>query len=237
MAKEGQKVVGDHWWSRKPKEERRPLLSSRLLLNAWEFRYPVKVLVAAAGGIVLLAGLLSVVLIALDSSETTPVPEWSAQVSGGTLPAQTFNSTEDSAVGGAAPVARGTSPSGGSIDIGGPRGIPSVVIFVTGWDPHSPGMLRAAQTLAGRGDSVEVTVVASMTEKSGPSYPDPWLADNGWQGRTLVDNKTDDVLNAYGISGLPSTVVVDEKGDIIDRISGELDASALEAIVSNALKQ
>lgn len=224
----------DHWWSRKPKEERRPILSSRLLLNIWEFRHPGKVLLAAAMSVILLAALVSVIMVAArDSNEEAQTPTWDVQVTGDSL-TPFAPGGNDEAIGQSAPVARGTSPSGGPIDIGGPRGTSSVVIFVTGWDPHSPGILPAAQVFAERSDDLEVTVVASMTGESDANYPKPWLDDNGWRGRTLVDNNTDDVLNAYGISGLPSTVVIDEEGSITARIAGGLDTSALESLISSA---
>ncbi len=223
----------DHWWSRKPKEKRRPILSSRLLWNIWEFRHPWKVLLAAVIGIFLLAAVASAILVAMGSDEETQPTTWDVQVFGDSL-TPLVSGGNDEAIGLSAPVARGQSPSGDPLDIGGPRSNSSVVIFVTGWDPHSPGILRAAQMLADRSDDLEVTVVASMTEESDADYPDPWLGDNGWRGRTLVDNNTNDVLDAYGISGLPSTVVIDDAGNVIARMAGELDAGALESLVSIA---
>lgn len=66
---------GDHVWSRKPPDERRPLLSSRLLWNTFEWRHPWKVLGIALLGVIVIAAALTAVFVATDSSETAgPVP-------------------------------------------------------------------------------------------------------------------------------------------------------------------
>ena len=153
-------------------------------------------------------------------------PEWNGEVSGDTLPPLPLEGA-DEALRLLAPPARGMSPSGSPIDIGGPTGGSSVVVFIAGWDPHSPQILQGAQMLADGMDNAEVTVVASMTGPFGVEYPEPFLRDNGWRGPTLVDD-VDAVTGAYGISAFPTTAVIDEEGNIASRIAGVFDIGALE---------
>ncbi len=59
MPRDGASV--DHWYSRKPPEDRRPLLSSRLLWNVFEFRHPFKV-AGVFGAVVLPAASLAIAI-------------------------------------------------------------------------------------------------------------------------------------------------------------------------------
>ncbi|MFH0916801.1 MAG: hypothetical protein V1912_10180 [bacterium] len=62
----------DHWYSRKSPEDRRPLLSSRLLWNILEFRHPVKV-AGVLLAVVLTAAMAASLAIAIGGGDSTGV--------------------------------------------------------------------------------------------------------------------------------------------------------------------
>ncbi len=65
-APEREKPRRDHWWSRKPRDERRPVLSWRLLWNPFEFRHPAMIAVGFGVLAVVFLGLLGSWLLLLN---------------------------------------------------------------------------------------------------------------------------------------------------------------------------
>lgn len=51
---------------------------------------------------------------------------------------------------------------------------------------------------------------------------------------TLFDSEDDAAARAYGLSAFPYFVVIDADGNVVTRISGELDSSQLEALLDAA---
>ena len=86
-----------------------------------------------------------------------------------------------------------------------------------------PSVQRAHDTLRKNG----IAVLTVSLDGTGEKAVKPFMAKHGYTVPTLVDQQME-VARAFGVRGVPSTVVVDRQGVIVARGFGPLDINATE---------
>jgi len=157
------------------------------------------------------------------------------RVTGTPLPQFDGTASTDPAVGAAAPELRGASFDGRPVTIAN-DGKPKAVMFITHWCPHCRREVPVVERwLKGGGlpSGVELDSVSTSVSPQGPNYPpSAWLAKAGWTVPVLADDSRSTAASAYGLTSFPYFVLVDGKGKVVARASGELDPSALNALMA-----
>lgn len=170
-----------------------------------------------------------------QGGETRPVA-----VTGDPLPP--FESADgDPAVGMTAPVLDGESFDGTAVTIGGSdeNDGPTMVVFLAHWCPHCNAEIPELIELDERGDlpdDVAIAGVSTAVNPDGDNYPpSEWVVEKGWPFPIMVDSDEFTAINAYGVTGFPFTVLLDENGDVIARKSGSSSADEIQAWIDAAL--
>jgi len=152
-----------------------------------------------------------------------------------TLPPFTDPST-DPARGAEVPTLTGERFDGGAITIPGSR--PAVVMFLAHWCSHCQAEVpRVAAWLAANGppDGVDLFAVSTSVNRAQGNFPpSAWLEREGWEIATLVDSDDNAAATAWAIGGFPFFVAVNGDGEVVARISGEIETSTLEALIEAA---
>lgn len=207
---------------------------------------PRKVPVLAIGGglVALLAVLAIVIGVTGDDGGSddgadggTSLQETAAvEVTGAALP-RLDDPSADPAVGQAAPTVTGVSFDGSPVTLA-PQGEAQLIVFVAHWCPHCQAEVPViTEWLADNGDpeGVELRAVSTGVNAAAPNYPpSAWLEEEGWPIPTLIDEPDSVAANAYGLSAFPFFVAVNDQGQVVARISGELTVAQLEALVAAA---
>jgi thiol-disulfide isomerase/thioredoxin len=167
--------------------------------------------------------------------ETRPVT-----VRGAPLPP--FESPDgDPAVGMTAPVLDGESFDGSALTIGDPdeNDGPTMVVFLAHWCPHCNAEIPELIELDERGDlpdDLAVVGVSTAANPDGDNYPpSEWIAETGWPWPIMVDSPEFAALNAYGGTGFPFTVMLDENGVVLARKAGSGSADEIQAWIDAAI--
>lgn len=137
-----------------------------------------------------------------------------------------------------APTLEGTDLDGQALTI--PSEGPKVVVFLAHWCPHCQAEVPLLVDWIDAGevpDGVEVYGVATSNDPNADNFPaDEWLAREGWEQPTLLDDEANTFAADYGVQGFPFLAFVDADGTIVDTTSGEQPISAIqqraEALVS-----
>ncbi len=199
----------------------------------------------AAGAAALVIVLAVVAVIATksgsdsDSDEVTTassVEMGNVTVTGTPLALLPEGGATDPAVGAKAPTLVGSTFDGSSLSIT-PGVRPTVVMFVAHWCPHCqrevPQVVK--WLAAGVADGVDLRVVSTGTDAKLPNYPpSAWLAAEGLDVPTMVDSDATDGATAYGLTSFPFFVAVDAKGNVTQRMSGELTEGQFTGLVAAA---
>jgi thiol-disulfide isomerase/thioredoxin len=150
-------------------------------------------------------------------------------ITGAALP--TFTGTRpDPATGLAAPVVQGYDYAGAPVSIA-PSGRVTMVIFAAHWCPHCQREIPVVQAWVNAGglpSDVDIVTVSTGIDPTLPNYPpEDWFAREGWTAPVIVD-PTNSVAAAYGLASYPYFVILDVKGDVFARTSGEIPTAGLE---------
>lgn len=199
------------------------------------------VIVGAVVGLVLVLAVVAVLVSRKDSSSaadtTTPSSvEVGAVASTGDALAALPESGDDPAVGKPAPSVAGQGFDGSTVDIT-PGTKPMIVMFVAHWCPHCQREVPLVVKWAPNGvvDGVELRAVATSTSPDQPNFPpSAWLAKEKWVVPTIADDASGTAANAYGLTAFPYFVVVDAKGNVVKRTSGELSEEQFRALAAAA---
>jgi cytochrome c biogenesis protein CcmG, thiol:disulfide interchange protein DsbE len=115
---------------------------------------------------------------------------------------------------------------GPRVDIAGLRGRPAIIHFWASWCgpcvKEAPQLARLASELHGRATLVGVDW--SDSRSSAASF----VRQHQWTFTVLIDS-SGEVGSAYGISGLPTTFLLDRHGGIVRRLIGPQTAVGLLA--------
>jgi thiol-disulfide isomerase/thioredoxin len=147
-------------------------------------------------------------------------------------------SDEGSEGGLTAPTLEGTDTAGEPLTI--PSEGPKLVVFLAHWCPHCQAELPLLVDWIASGEvpeGVDVYGVSTAIDPNADNYPaEDWLAREGWDQPTLVDDDNSDAT-AYEVEGFPYLAFVDADGTIVDTLSGEQPISEIQtradALVAN----
>ena len=192
-----------------------------------------------AGGVV---GLGLIVWLAIAIAGEGEVDESVAfgevTVEGDNLPF--FDSTAgDVAVGVTAPTVTGETFDGQELTIG-PDGKAKIVVMLAHWCPHCQAEVPVVQGWLEAGglpegvDIYGVTVLTNRVRDGRTWPPEDWLEDEGWTSPTIKDDQQSSIVNAYGMTGTPTYVVLGPDNENLGRISGEIGLGGLETLANLA---
>jgi thiol-disulfide isomerase/thioredoxin len=179
-----------------------------------------------------------------SKSDTTTgvVSEFSdITVTGNALPAFDSTSTApDAAIGMPAPVIAGKGFTGTPITTEG-TGTPMLVLFLAHWCPHCQREVPLLVQWEKDGKTptgIDVIAVATGTDPNNPNYPpSAWLAREQFPALwpVIADSKDKAAANAFGLSGYPYFVLVDAKGNVFKRASGEVSMDDLTTMINQMI--
>jgi cytochrome c biogenesis protein CcmG/thiol:disulfide interchange protein DsbE len=151
-----------------------------------------------------------------------------------------FESTSgDPAVGVTAPTVTGETLDGEQLTIG-PDGNAKIVVMLAHWCPHCQAEVPVVQGWVEAGglpegvDLYGVTVLTNRVRDGSTWPPQDWLEEEGWTSPTIKDDQQNSIVNAYGMTGTPTYVVLGPDNENLGRISGEIGLGGLETLASLA---
>lgn len=159
-----------------------------------------------------------------------------AEVTGDALPTYGGDPSGDAAVGMAAPQVTGPSMDG-SEELAIPTEGQTIVVFLAHWcsfcQREAPVLQRWVENGGLDGTGVNLVAVATGIDEGRPNFPpDAWLDRIGWTSPVLVDNDGA-AADAYGLNAFPFWTIVDENGEVMLRLTGELGEEQLDRLVAD----
>jgi cytochrome c biogenesis protein CcmG, thiol:disulfide interchange protein DsbE len=120
--------------------------------------------------------------------------------------------------------------AGSRVDLASLRGKPAIVNFWASWCPpcrqEAPELKRFDKTLGGKANLVGVDW--NDTTDNAKKF----IAESGWRYPILRDPSLA-VGTAYGLSGMPTTFVLNANGDIVETLQGPQTAASLRQALAS----
>ena len=191
------------------------------------------------GGVAVVAIAAVIAILTLGSSGGPSEPaEQPLNITGAALPALPADGT-DPAVRSPIPTLAGTGMDGQPMEIG-PTGAPQVIVILAHWCPHCQAELPTLVDMINSGEVPSgvsmVGLSTAIDELRGNYPPSAWFDREGWKQPTLIDDANSDGLHALGLTAFPGFVFVDAQGQVVQRMTGEVDRAvlidAMNALVS-----
>ncbi|HEX6299458.1 MAG TPA: TlpA disulfide reductase family protein [Acidimicrobiia bacterium] len=145
----------------------------------------------------------------------------------------------DPAVGLTAPTVTGETFDGEQLTIA-PDGNAKIVVLLAHWCPHCQAEVPLVQSWVESGglpegvDLYGVTVLTNRVRDGRTWPPQDWLESEGWTSPTIKDDQQSSIVNAYGMTGTPTYVVLGPDNENLGRISGEIGLGGLETLAELA---
>lgn len=145
----------------------------------------------------------------------------------------------DPAVGTTAPTVTGENWDGTEYTIG-PDGNAKIVVMLAHWCPHCQREVPLIQSWVDSGavpEGVELygTTVLTNRVRDGDTWPpQEWLEGEGWTIPTIMDDQSGSIVEAYGMTGTPTYVVLGPDNENLGRLSGEIGVDGLNALAGIA---
>jgi thiol-disulfide isomerase/thioredoxin len=121
-----------------------------------------------------------------------------------------------------APAVSFTTEAGKPASLGDFKGKPAVVnLWATWCGPcrrEMPSLDKLQAAFAGR-----LTVAAIAEDHGGATVVDPFVAKQGFRALTVFLDPKEAVAQAFGVSGLPTSLVLDAKGRVVGKVVGAAD--------------
>jgi thiol-disulfide isomerase/thioredoxin len=143
------------------------------------------------------------------------------------------------AVGVTAPTVTGETFDGETLTIG-PDGNAKIIVMLAHWCPHCQAEVPVVQGWVEDGglpegvDLYGVTVLTNRVSDGRTWPPQDWLEEEGWTSPTIKDDQQSSIVNAYGMTGTPTYVVLGPDNENLGRISGEIGLGGLETLANLA---
>lgn len=192
-----------------------------------------------AGGVV---GFGLIVWLAVAIAGETAVDEDVAfgevTVEGDNLPFLQSGSA-DPAVGVTVPTVTGETLEGEQLTIG-PGENAKIIVMLAHWCPHCQREVPIIQNWVDSGglpEGVDIygTTVLTNRVRDGDTWPpSEWLESEGWTIPTIKDDQAGSIVNAYGMTGTPTYVVMGPDNENLGRLSGEIGIDGLNALANIA---
>lgn len=189
--------------------------------------------------VIVVAAIVAVALTSTGSSGGLAEPaRQPIAVSGDALPALS-DPANDPAVGQPLPTLTGTNLEGEPMTIDGADG-PMAIVVLAHWCPHCQAevpVLVDYLERAGMPEGVQLVALSTSIDPARPNYPpSTWLDREGWTVPTMIDDSASRGLAALGLNSFPGFVFVDADGRVVQRFTGEMDASAFDSIVKSLVE-
>ena len=145
----------------------------------------------------------------------------------------------DPAVGLTAPTVTGETFDGEQLTIGA-DGNAKIVVLLAHWCPHCQVEVPLVQNWVESGglpegvDLYGATVLTNRVRDGRTWPPQDWLESEGWTSPTIKDDQQNSIVNAYGMTGTPTYVVLGPDNENLGRISGEIGLGGLETLAGLA---
>jgi len=193
-------------------------------------RLPIALIVGA----VLAAGLIAVIVVTMGSGGDEAVEVGTPVVTGDALPE--FATVEnDTAFGMTIPEVTGADFAGTPVSITR-DGRAKLIMFFAHWCgvcqqevPLIADWLPGAALPEGM-DLISVSTGVNRNQNNYP--PSAWLEREGWTVPVILDDATNSVADAFGLSAYPYFVFVDAEGRVIVRLTGGLPTASIESIIN-----
>lgn len=148
----------------------------------------------------------------------------SVVVAGEELPPLETSPTQDPAVGQNAPTITASHFDNTEVTINFDDGQPRIVMFFAHWCPHCQSEVTSLVERFGRDGTpsdVDIVAISTNVDQGAPNYPpSQWFLTEQWPIPVLRDSATNDLAEAFGLTGYPYAVVVDGDGNVVIRQSG-----------------
>lgn len=170
----------------------------------------------------------------VGASEYQPV-----SVTGSAL-APLGDSGNDVAVGSEAPVLRGYDFAGAPVNVvPGETGDPVMLVFLAHWCPHCNREVPRLVQWHDEGlvpKNLRVVGITTSSRNDQPNWPpSEWIDKFGWPFEVMADSREQDAASAYGVDGFPFMVILDGRGKVALRMSGEREVSEIVSAVESAI--
>jgi thiol-disulfide isomerase/thioredoxin len=160
-------------------------------------------------------------------------------VSGTPLP-DLVDGAHDIAVGRRIPAVSGTDLDGRAIRIRPDDGRPKALLFLAHWCVHCQAEVPVVQQWMAAGGpkgAVDVIAIATANDTRRPNYPPKvWLERERWNVPTVLDDADASIGQAFGLSAFPYWVFVDAKGEVVQRLTGELTVPEIERAIAETTR-
>ncbi len=189
-------------------------------------------------GLILVAGVVFVALAATsrDGADDGVAQTSAAETTGDALPTLPLDG-EDPAFGTAAPSISAQTLDGAQVTLEA-DGTARVYGFFAHWCPHCQAELpRTAEWLNTNTlpSGVEVVAISTAVDSSRDNYPpSAWFEEEAWPATVLLDSEDSTIAQGFGLTGFPFWVAVDSDGNVVGRISGEIDIPRFEELIAAA---
>ena len=145
----------------------------------------------------------------------------------------------DPAIGVTAPTVTGETLDGEQLTIG-PGENAKIVVMLAHWCSHCQAEVPIIQDWVESGglpENVDIygTTVLTNRLRDGDTWPpSEWLESEGWTIPTIKDDQAGSIVQAYGLQGTPTYVVLGPDNEYLGRLSGEIGVAGLNAIANIA---
>jgi len=142
------------------------------------------------------------------------------------------DSNNDPDIGKVVPTITGQNFAGESITVT-PGEKPYALVFLAHWCPHCQKEVPKLVQMNNDNqipEGVEIYGVATGTSSDATNFPpSKWLRSESWPFKTIADNESFQIAQAFGLQGYPYVVYVNADGTLYRRTSGEKSESEISA--------
>lgn len=109
---------------------------------------------------------------------------------------------------------------------------PAVVTFWATWCTPCLRELPTFLSFKAKADKAGINVLAISEDKDGAKVVQPFVEQNGLGAMPMRLDSDNSISKAMGVRGLPTTLILNAKGEEVGRVEGETDWSTDEALAA-----